>query len=374
MPQYVDIHAMNLGELETDVLRKLWINPSEDSDGFPAAAAFAKYTQYRVRKKINKNYAELVTLTRALRSWFVITLSAGYTQYPVPLSCYDLDEVYYFSSATQYTKLEVYEESLIEELLSPGWRSVSGIPQYAYTADRNKMIVKLGVTPAPSTSGTTVTLESAVYSKTRPYGVLEAVSGAAGPASLGLVYVDAVGQNFSQLGVVVGLTILNISDGSKGVITSITTTGTAYDTITCASFSGGSVNTWTPGDEMRILGGEYSNLITIGPIDAEYILSSIAGRLPSPGITMAAGNLLVRGYMLPILLRDKYQYPELPPMFHHGIALGAAADLGMEEPADSPEFAQAQAYRQDFNNSIAALSTFAATQYKSNFQLWSRRS
>ena len=89
---------------------------------------------------------------------------------------------------------------------------------------------------------------------------------------------------------------------------------------------------------------------------------------------MAAGNLLVRGFMQPMLLRDYYQYPELNPMFHQAIALGAAADLGMEEPTDSPEFAQAQIYQQSFNQAMAALSTFASLQYKTQgVQMWSRR-
>lgn len=374
MPQYVDVHAMNLGELETDVLRKLWVDTNEDANGFPNAAAYAKYTQYRVRKKINKNYSELVALTRAIRSWFIITLTANYTQYPVPLNCFDIDEVFYFTSATSYSKLEVYEESLIEEQLSPGWRTVSGVPQYAYAANRNRMEVKLGVAPAPSASGTAITLGTGVYAKDRPFGAIEAVFGTAKAGSATTVYIDTTGQDFSALGVMVGQTLLNVTDGSKGVITTITTTTKTNDTLTCASLSGGTLNVWSTSDVMRVLGGEYGGLITIGAVEAEYILSPTVGRLPSPGITMAAGNLLVRGYMLPMLLRSEYQYPELSPMFHHGIALGAAADLGMEEPVDSPEFAQAQAYRQDFNASIAALSTFAAMQYKSNFQLWSKRS
>ncbi len=372
MPQYVDIHAMNLGELETEVLRKLWINTIEDTNGFSPDTAFTKYSRYRVRKKINKNYTELVALTKALRSWFIVTLTANYTQYPVPLNCFDIESVYYFTSATVYDKLEVYEEETIEDMLLPGWRTMPNVPTCAYVADRNKMVVKLGVAPAPSISGTAVTLGSGVYAKTRPYGVVEGVSGVAGVASTGLVYVDAHGQNFNQLGVVVGLTILNIADGSKGVVTSITTTASAYDTLTCTSFSEGAINTWTSGDEMRVLGGEYGGSITIGDVEAQYILSPTGGRLPQPGITMAAGNLLVRGFMLPILLVDKHQYPELSPIFHYGIALGAAADLGMEEPTDSPEFIQAQAYRKDFNENVMSLSTFAATQYKQGAQLWSR--
>ena len=165
MPKYMNVHAMNLGELETEVLRKLWINPSEDSNGFPAAASFIKYSEYRIRKKINLVYSNMVTAARTLRSWFIITLKENYTQYPVPANCFDIGEVYYYSSATAYTKLEIYEEELIEDLLSPGWRSYPSVPQYGYVADRNRMMIKLGVAPAPNVDGTAITLSSGISSE-----------------------------------------------------------------------------------------------------------------------------------------------------------------------------------------------------------------
>jgi hypothetical protein len=366
---------MNLGELETDVLRKLWINPNEDSNGFPAPTAFGKYSQYRIRKKLNKAYSDMVTLAKALRSWFVVTLKANYTQYPVPLNCFDIDTVYYYSSATTYSKLEVYEEDYIETLLESGWRTASSVPAYAYTADKNKMVTKIGIAPAPSVDGTAITLASGVYNRDRGHGVIEAIKGSAAPGSANLVYVDSSGQNFAVLGVIIGLTVLNITDGSSGVISTITTTNTANDTITCNSLSGGGINTFTPGDEIRIVGGEYSNFVEISQIDADFLLAPNAGQLPMPGITMAAGNLLVRGFMQPLLLISEYQYPELNPTFHEAIAYGAAASLGMEEPADSPESAQAKIYQATYNESIKALNAFAALQYKGqNVQLQSRRS
>jgi hypothetical protein len=375
MPRFINVHAMNLGELETEVLRKLWINPSEDSNGFPAASAFGKYSEYRIRKKINLVYSNLVTMTRALRSWFIITLKANYTQYPVPLNCFDIGEVYYYTSPTAYSKMDVYEEDLVESVLSPGWRSHPGIPQYAYVADRNRMGVKLGVAPTPSINGTAITLSTGILSRKQGFGVIDSVSGSAAPGSAALVYVDAHGQNFYALGVVPGTSILNLTDGSIGVIASLSTTNISYDTITCVSLIEGSTNIWTPGDEMRVLGGEYNNFIEIGQLDAEWLLSPIVGQLPTPGITMAAGNLLVRGFMQPLLLRDYYQYPELNPLFHQAIADGAAAELGLQEPADSPEFAQAQVYQQSYNQAVGSLSSFASLQYKSGgVQLWSRRS
>jgi hypothetical protein len=317
---------------------------------------------------LNKCYTEMVVMSRALRGWFIITLKANTSQYPVPLNCFGISEVYYFDTATTYTKLDVVEESLVEERLSPGWQTIASTPSVAFQGDRNKMIGKLGVAPAPVADGTAPTLGSGISTAYQPYGVLDAVSGDAAPTSSGNTYVDSLAQDFEAMGVIPGLTILNITDGSSGTILTVSTS-----TITVI-LSGGSLNVWTPGDTMRIVGGEYGNSITIGQDDAAYILSATMGSLPYPGITMAAGNLLVRGFMFPGLLVDNYQYPELAPIFHSAIAIGAAGELAMEEPMDTPEFAQGQAYRQDFTNSIAQLSTFSATQYKTDgFAIQSRR-
>jgi len=375
MPQNLHIHAKTLGQLETDVLKKLWITVDEDGDGYPSPTAFSKYSQYRVRDKINEVYAKLCVFTKTIKSWFVVTLSANYHQYAVPQTCFDIERVYYFSSATAYTPLEVYDEPLIEDLLSPGWKTSPGTPLYAYVGDRNKMAIKLGIAPPPSVSGTAITLGSGVASRSAPFGVVEGVSGVASPTSGIEVYVDASGQNFATLGVIVGLTALNLSDGSKGVITSISTTNTSNDTLTCSGgFSGGSVNVWTPGDEMKIIGGEFGDFVEVGVVEAEYLLAPNIGQLPKPGLTMAAGNLLVQGYSYPILLRDKRQYPELSPVFHPVLATGAAALLAREEAADSPEFAQGQKYEEEFQSAVGLLSAHSTTQYKGNFNLWSRNS
>ena len=374
MPENIHVFAMNLGELETDVLKKLWITVSEDSNGFAPDEAFVKYSRYRVRKKINQIYSEMVTQTRTLKSWFIIPLSAGYSQYPVPQNCYDIESVYYFSGATTYSKLTVYDEETIEDTLSPGWMTQTGTPCYAFVGDRVKMGIKLGVAPPPARSATAITLAATLDTMNQPYGALEAVSGHAMIGSGTNIYVDAHGQNFDELGVVLGATILNLTDGSRGVITSLSTTNSTNDTINCsANLSGGSLNVWTAGDDMRIIGGEYGGVIELGDTEASYILAPNAGQLPKPSITMAANNLLVRGFMYPILLADQYQYPEMPPVFHAAIAVGAAAALGLEEPTDSPEFAQAQAYQQSYGAALDSLSAQIAATYKGgDVNLWSR--
>ena len=191
MPQNLNVFAMNMGELETEVLRKLWVNPSEDSNGFPSPSAFQKYTKYRIDKKLNKCYTEMVTMSRALRGWFIITLKANYSQYPVPLNCFGIDEVYYFDTATTYTPFDIYEEDLVESRLSSGWQTYPSTPICAYVGDRNKMKLKLGVAPAPNKDGTAPTFASGLVQSYQPYGVLEAVSGAAAPGSAANTYIDS---------------------------------------------------------------------------------------------------------------------------------------------------------------------------------------
>ncbi len=375
MPENIFIHELSLGLLEAKVLRKLWIQFDEESDGTAPASVFTgKYSQVRVRDAINEAYAYMASFGKMIQSWFIVPTKANYGQYPVPLNIVDVDKVFYFTSATDYEELKVYDRSVLDEL-EPGWRTMTGIPEYAYAGDWSRTQRRLGITPVPTADATGVTLDPTVLNRPTPYGSVEAVNGSAAPGS-GVTYVDALGQNFSNLGVIPGMVILNITDGSKGTITSLGTTNTTNDTILCSGgLTGGSLNTWTPGDEMRIIGGDYGGIIEIGDTEAEYLLAPSAGQLPSPGITMAAGNLLVEAFILPVLLGNKYQYPEIHPMFHPGIVLGAAALLGEEEPVDSPEFAKAGDYRKRFEGYVNSGSKLMASHFKAGDgqQLWSRR-
>ena len=120
MPENVHIHAMNLGELSSEVLRLCWIPFTENSDGSPPDSAYYRYSKYRIRKKINEVYAEVAELVGYLRSWFIVTLKANYTQYQMPQNVVDVDEVLYFSSATSYDRLKIRSMELLEDEI-PGW-------------------------------------------------------------------------------------------------------------------------------------------------------------------------------------------------------------------------------------------------------------
>lgn len=375
MPQNVYIHELNLGQIEAKVLKKLWIQFDFETNGWAPDTAFSKFDRTRVRDAINEAYSYMTSFGKMIQQWFIIPTKAGYGQYPVPLNVVDVDKVFYFTSATDYEELKMYDRAVLDEI-EPGWRTQTGPPEYAYPGDWSRTNRKLGISPIPTADATVVTLDATVLNKPTPYGAVEAVSGSANPDSATMTYVDSDGQNFSNLGVVPGMTILNLTDGSKGVITSLATTNSTNDTLVCsAGLSGGSVNVWTPGDEMRIIGGDYGGIIEIGDTEAEYLLAPNAGQLPSPGITMAAGNLLVEAFILPVVLNSLYQYPEIHPMFHPGLVLGAAALLGEEEPVDSPEFKQAADYRRRFEGYVNSGGKLMASHFKSGEgqKLWSRK-
>jgi formate dehydrogenase major subunit len=65
--------------------------------------------------------------------------------------------------------------------------------------------------------------------------------------------IDSAGRDFTTLGVRVGLTVRNTTDGSSGVVTAITTTYSSNDTLTTA-LSGGAEHDWDTGDNFVISG------------------------------------------------------------------------------------------------------------------------
>lgn len=380
MPENVHIHMMNLGEMETEVLRKLWRTFSEDDDGWPKATDFdetgGRLTRTRVRKKLNQSLMEVCAFAKVLKGWFILPVKEDYSQYPTPLNVMDIvSPIYYFTGATDYKVLEVYDDTVLDDIAS-GWRTETGTePRYAYAGYTGRTQRFLGITPTPSEDATAVTLDSSVLEKEQPYGAVEAVSGSCGPASTATSMVDANSQNFSDLGVVPGMFILNTSDDARGIITSLTTTSYTNDTIVCSGgLTGGTNNSWTAGDEFRIIGGTYGGYIEIGDTEASFLVGQYAGDIPLPKVTMASGNILCQCYLYPTLLRDLNQYPELPPLFHQAVPMRAAAHLAMEFPMDTPEFKQGGVYMKESNNAVALASGLVAEQFKGKMKfLQSRR-
>jgi hypothetical protein len=265
-----------------------------------------------------------------------------------------------------------------EELddMRSGWRTATGsMPEFAYSGLWRGTQRYLGFTPTPTASATAVTLDSTILERVSPYGPAEGVEGTAASGSGTLAMVDASGQNFVELGVVPGMVIINISDSSKGTITTISTTNTLNDTINCSGgLSGGSANTWTLSDEFKVIGGSYGGFIEIGDTEASFLVGRYGGDVPFPKITMANGNVLFKAYLRPVLLANKNQYPELPPELHPAVGELAAGYLAGEFPTDTAEYKQSEMYIAKALQATILASSYLATQYRGGDQfLWSRR-
>jgi hypothetical protein len=369
MPKNVFTYAMNLGELETEVLRKLWIDFTEDTDGWaPDTAFYGRLTRTRVRKKLNQALMEMATFGQVIRSWFIIPTKASYRDYPIPQNVFDIiPPVYFFTSSSAYEPLDVLNEEQLEDV-SSGWMTdgTTTSPRYAYKGNWNRTGRFIGITPPPTSDATAITLNAAVLERSQPYGPTEAVYDYCSIDSTATKAVSSLGKNYTELGVIVGLTIYNITDGSTGVITSISTTNTTNDSINVTSLTGGSTNQFNPADEFRILSGTYGGIIEIGDIEASYLIAPNPGSIPQPLITMAAGNMLVKCLLYPVLLVEKYQYPELPPFAHQAVASRAAGYLAREFPPDSPEFGMGSTYIEESNQALAVLRGNMAEQYQFN--------
>lgn len=353
------VFGLTMGQIESEILHKLWVNFEEDEFGAPKVdeVAFRRYAKIRVDRKINAYLTQIVGVTESLRTFCVITLKVNQGEYLVPDNCSHIQRVLYFNSATDYVELPIKERERLERLV-PGWQTNPGTPEYAYPGNWSGTVRKLGLCPAPNVAGTSPTIvDSGIYQVTSPQGSRAAVSGVAGPTSNNMIYVDSEGRDMEDYGIVVGQTIKNVSDGSQGLILDVTTTS-----ITASSLTGGSTNVWTPGNLMELVPVEYGELL-ITPAQT-YLVQATAARMPFPGLTMAAGNIIVEYFALPALLQDAKQYPEMHKLFHQALVFGPAAELAEERPPDSPEFAQSKVYWQRFNESIAGIKAFTGMQYK----------
>lgn len=364
------IHKMNFGQLETAVLRRCWITLYDDdllSDGSPAEAAFMqRYTKTQVDDAINSAYATLCVSTKAIKSWVLLPLRANINTYRLPEQVAGIMSVYYFQSETSYVELEsVVMQDL--DILASGWLTDTGEPERYALGPMSYRFPTIVVSPTPIVGATAVSLDSQVFQTSEALSVTEAVKGYAAPASSANVFIDSLDRDFVKLGVIVGQTIQNLTDGSQGTISEV-----SGSSIT-ATLSGGSTNVWNPGDEMLVTGGSY---ITESDETYPFIVSSDPTNIPLPGIGMRTGNLLILSYNYPMKLVETTQYPELPPMFHQTIADGAAGLLMGENPPGSPEFAKAAEYIKIFGESVAlatrVLSSPARLRLISDSK-WSRR-
>lgn len=275
------------------------------------AENYNRYSLVSIKNALNLGNLEVASRVKCLNAWGIIILKDGYAQYLPPSDCLAPKEAYFYQSSTSYTHLtrDGWKSRSWLDRYSAGWRTQNGDPYWAFIGDTAGNVQKIGLTPRPDTDGTD-------YTASPDTGVVISATGMTTTGNVtgtnlvahATTCTDTSGRTLSSLGVLAGMMALNVTDGSKGQIASVS--GSTF-TVT---LTGGTNNTWALGDSFTVLAGEYG-VVTSLTGDEEYVFSSDKGELIA--INALTGNVYLEYYRKPMQLTIDTQYPEIPQELHH---------------------------------------------------------
>ena len=310
-----------------------------------------KFPRKFIIQKLNDRLNMFVLLSQCIKKTAILQCKAKYKQYKLPENCMDggiIGQPKYFISANSYQSLYIRDTQWLDEQYD-GWRvDAPSTPQFSYMGNSYGNTGLLGVYPAPIADGTdyTISPDTGIVTSVTPPGTNNNIIGQATGAGTSTSLQDTT-VDFTAMGLVSGMTILNTSDGSSCVIVTIAAT-----TITTSALSGGSDNTWSAGDSYNILAGEYG-VVTSWTNDDIYLFSSQVGEIDT--IQVPQGNILLDFVPYPITFPytgNDNQYPEIPKLYHMGLAMGVVADLLSTFNEKTKEFQRAQSYEQKFVTAV----------------------
>lgn len=319
--------------------------------------SYDRFPKWLIRQKLTERQNIFAFKSQCLKKFALLVAKQGYTQYKLPLNCMDkgIIAIRYYTSSTSYEDIELRDTRYLDEHY-PGWLAHGdGTPQIAYMGETYGNIPMIGIYQAPDANGTD-------YSLSPDTGIVigdsfpGTITNHTGMATGGSCTTLTDSYNFVDLGIVAGMTINNVTDGSSATITVV-----ADGQITHTALSGGSDNTFSAGDSYEILGGEYG-VITSWTDEERYIFGSEVGLVSQ--ITVPAGNFRVDYIPYPHPFSydetgadanqgNDLQYPEIPKLYHQALAYGVISDLLSTFNEASKEFGRAQVYEQKFNDAIA---------------------
>lgn len=314
--------------------------------------SYNKFPVWLIRSKLNDRQNKFVFESQCLKKMAIIRCKEGYRQYKAPINCMDngIIAAKYYSAATSYEDLKVVDLDFMNSRMKGYLTDDNSDPEYIFMGDSYGNIPMIEVHPAPDDDGddyssdpdTGITIGGDLP------GATNNITGQATGGS-GTTLVDTSVDDFEDLGVVAGMSVQNVTDGSSGVVLSISTS-----TITlAATLTGGTNNTFSAGDSYEILLGEYGVLIDWEE-DDRYIFTSAVGLLA--GITVPAGNIRLDFVPYPMKFPDSGnddQYPEIPKLYHHDLGMGVVADLLRTFNEGSKEFKRADYYENLFQLAMA---------------------
>jgi len=305
-----------------------------------ARGNYDRYSAATILDALIDSEVEAARLTKCIRSFAFIVLKEGYAQYRPPSNFLMLDKVFFYKSNTNYYELKQKTRRWLDKH-KRGWRTVTGDSLITFPGDNYGNMRKIGVYPTPDTdSGFEIDPDTGAYERSSAGAPSGNVSGA-NEAAHATICTKAAGD-FINNGVQVGMMALNVTDGSSGQISAVSST-----TFT-VTLTGGTNNTWALGDSFTILAGEYG-VVTDWDTDESYVFTTDYGVMT--GITNE-NNLYVEYFRRPIPLQYDGQYPEIPPELHQYLPDNVVYLLKRNAPKGSGDYNEAVIGRQAFLNGI----------------------
>lgn len=312
--------------------------------------SYAKFTRAFIVRKLNDRMNKFVYHSHCLRKTALLLCKADYKVYKLPSNCMDggvIGMPKYYSSSTEYQNLEIKTKDWLDNNYEGWLTDDSSDPMYAYMGDSYGNIPTLGVYPPPEDDGTSYVLDpdTGVVTGGDLPGATNNVTGTCTGGGTDTALEDTE-VDFTDMGLVAGIGILNVTDGSSCNIVTID----SATAITTTALSGGTDDTWTSGDSYNILVGEYG-VVTSWESDDMFIFSSEVGAISN--ITVPAGNILVDFVPYPLPFAESgndNQYPDIPKLYHMDLAMGVIADCLKTFTEGTREFERAAYYESIFNN------------------------
>ena len=321
-------------------------------------ASFSRFPKWLIRQKLTERQNQFVSVSKCLRKFALIVAKADRRQYRLPANCMENGVVAarYYSDSSTYEDLDLLDTRQMDEKYR-GWRtSDSSTPQVVYSGESYGGIQVLGAYPPPENTG-----DNYADSPGTGFGIgtkLPAIStNYTGTATGGgATTLTDTGTTFTDLGLVAGMWVRNVTDNASGKISTVAT-----NTITHSTLTGGTANVFASSDSYIILAGEYAVICEPGRED-RFIFGNEIGAVS--GISVPDDNFLIEyvPYPLPFSWSASEadadqdadsQYPDIPRIYHKALADGVIADLLGSFHENSKEFKRAGAYEQKFQAAMA---------------------
>lgn len=296
-----------------------------------AIGDFNRYSQAQIIQALNLGQNKFTLLTECLTMPVLIVCQNNVANYLLPDCVQKVQSGRYYFGTDRMSYQELTIKGSMKELQDEvvDFRGDTGSPAYYMFPSYRGKLVQVGISLFPSVDGTTFNATNSGVTAFEPGSVWPGM--AVGAAKIaGASFIDSTGRDMTSLGVTVGLPIFNATNTGQlsGVITSITTTNSANDTLVAAM--GGN---WAINDQAVIPLTNWGLAVDI-PADTLWTIATGAA-----DITPLTDNLMMDVVRKPMPINANYlsMIPEIDPDYTEAAVawavylLGRAKHKGLEQ-------------------------------------------